>query len=124
MKDKQSENRVPAKNGGYLIPLKKGQTANKNGRPKGTRNWSTLIREYGDKGVSVLSNGKTIKELRRNVVAQKLWEKAMSGDSRHITIIMDREDGLPQEQQVYDYSKLSKDEKLILDKLLDKIIVK
>lgn len=60
------ENKVRPQNK-HLIPLKKGETANPNGRPLGQRNYATIYREALLKLAEI--NGKTVEELENELIA-------------------------------------------------------
>lgn len=77
------------KNKGHanLIPLKKGQTANPNGRPKGQRNYATIYREalirLADK------NNKTPEELEEEILSVGLLS-ARKGNYAFYKDLLDR----------------------------------
>ena len=73
-------------------PVKPGEILNPHGRPKGSRNLSTLLKE-----IIELKNtdGKTYGE----ILMAKLYEKGFKGSERAIEIIMDRLEGKPLQKQ-------------------------
>lgn len=74
-----------------LRPFEKGESGNPNGRPKGSRNRSTIIREL----LEALFNGKdplTGEERQDNyesVISRSMIKKAMDGDVSAYNAIMD-----------------------------------
>lgn len=78
----------------HLIPLKKGQTANPNGRPVGQRNYATIYREALIK-LGNASN-KTPEELEDEIEQMGLL-KARKGDFRFFKDIRDRLHGMPKQ---------------------------
>ena len=80
-----------------LIPCKKGHTNNPNGRPKGTKNMSTVLRdilkseiEFDDPLLK-----KRVKNPVQYAILLKLTQKALNGDMKAINSILDRSDGRP-----------------------------
>lgn len=70
-----------------LIPAKKGEVRNPNGKPKGTKHLSTLIRQIGDNidwSKTTLKNKDQLRELYGNngwkAIVYVAWTKAMAGD--------------------------------------------
>jgi len=72
---------------GNLIPLKKGQTANPNGRPLGQKNYATLYREALIKLAK--SEGTTPDELELEILSKGI-RSAKSGDYRFYKDLQDR----------------------------------
>jgi len=78
-----------------LKPCKPGETHNPNGRPKGTRNLSTLLRKYLKQKID-LTDPITHAQVKRSlgdVVILKLVANAIKGDMRAIQEILDRTEG-------------------------------
>ncbi len=80
-----------------IVPyqFKEGQSGNPAGRPKGSRNLSTILRELLDEEIE-LSDGE--KKKYKEVIIRKLITKANDGDLRAITEIFDRVDGKPTQE--------------------------
>ncbi len=79
-----------------LRPPKFGEVRNPNGRPKGARNLSTVLREMLDTKIDVnMPDGSKVKKDFREIIIQKLIKKASDGDLKAIDIIMDRTEGKP-----------------------------
>jgi len=77
---------------GNLIPCKKGETNNPNGRPKGQRNYSTIYREALLKiGESENMTPEQIEE----VIEKSRLLKAIGGDLAFQKDILDRVHGKP-----------------------------
>jgi len=76
-------------NKGYdnLIPIKKGECLNPNGRPKGQRNYATLYRLAMEK--IALDEGMTADDFEIKFVQQAL-KKSFEGDGRLYTDTLDR----------------------------------
>jgi len=80
-----------------LVYFKKGQSGNPKGKPKGTRNFKTILNEYLDKNVDFKDpvEKRKVKKSLREVVALSLLSKAVKGDLNAISQVMDRVDGKP-----------------------------
>ena len=83
------ENKNKGINKGHsnLIPLKKGETANPNGRPLGQRNYATIYREALIKLAQL--NGKTQEELEDEIISSGI-ALARKGDYRYYKDTLDR----------------------------------
>jgi hypothetical protein len=72
---------------GYRRPPKhsqfaKGRTGNPNGRPKGVRNFATVIEAELNTKIPITENGKRKSISKREAVAKQLVNKAASGDTQ------------------------------------------
>lgn len=80
----------------HLIPLKKGQTANPNGRPKGQRNYATIYREALIKLASI--DNKTPEELEEEILASGI-RNARKGSYSFYKDLLDRLHGTAVQKQ-------------------------
>lgn len=73
--------------------FRKGQSGNPKGRPRGAKNFSTIMKEELQQRVLVRENGrqKSIPKLR--AIAKQLVNRAASGDHRAIRTLMDYDAG-------------------------------
>lgn len=85
------ENKVRPQNK-HLKPLKKGETANPNGRPLGQRNYATIYREALIKLATL--NDKSPEELENEILSSGILN-ARKGDYRFYKDILDRLHGTP-----------------------------
>ena len=78
-----------------LKPAKKGEIRNPNGRPKGSKDMSTIMREMLDTLVDVKDkNGAKLgKKSYKMLIIAKLMKKATDGDLRAVEILLDRMEG-------------------------------
>jgi predicted RNA-binding Zn ribbon-like protein len=67
----------------------KGKSGNPKGRPKGSRNLSTLLREAADDQVSATIGGKVRNISKLQASAMQLATKAASGDQAAINKLLD-----------------------------------
>lgn len=79
--------------GGYGKPprkhrFKKGKSGNPRGRPKGSRNISTVIEKELNGRVTVTENGQQRRFSKSQVAAKQLVNKAMTGDQKAIQAIL------------------------------------
>jgi Rad3-related DNA helicase len=66
---------------------------NKEGRPKGTKNLSTILKAMLEEDVEVVIDGKKERRQFQEVIIRKLLKKANDGEIRAITEIFDRIEG-------------------------------
>ncbi len=77
----------------HLNQFKEGESGNPNGRPKGSRNLSTILKEMLEEDVEVVIDGKKERRQFQEVIICKLLKKANDGDIRAIEQIFDRTEG-------------------------------
>ena len=78
---------------GYGHPPKhsqfeKGRSGNPNGRPKGVRNFATVIEAELNIKIPITENGKRKSISKREAVAKQLVNKAASGDTKAIPLLL------------------------------------
>jgi hypothetical protein len=78
---------------GYGRPPKhsqfaKGRSGNPNGRPKGVRNFATVIEAELNTKIPITENGKRKSISKREAVAKQLVNKAASGDTKAIPLLL------------------------------------
>src|ERR1700733_422996 len=88
-----SDGEVMASSVGYRRPPKhtqfaKGRSGNPNGRPKGSKNFGLVIEEELNTKIPINENGKRKSITKRQAVAKQLVNKAASGDSKAIPILL------------------------------------
>lgn len=71
---------------------------NKEGRPKGSRNLSSILREMLQEEIEVNIDGVKSKKQFQEVIIRKLLKKANDGDIRAIMEIFDRVEGKPKQE--------------------------
>lgn len=82
-------------NTGYGHPpaagqFKAGQSGNPGGRPKGSKNLRTLIREEGGKKVVVQEGGRRKKVTKMGLAVTQLMNKAAQGEPRFVGLALDQ----------------------------------
>jgi hypothetical protein len=67
--------------------FKDGQSGNPNGRPKGSKNFSTAINNELDQRVSVTENGRSRKVPKRDIVAKQVVNQSAEGNLKAMPIL-------------------------------------
>jgi uncharacterized protein DUF5681 len=89
---------------GYGRPPKEhrfqpGQSGNRNGRPKGKKNTSTLLREILDRKIEVRT-GSTVRKISvREAMLTRFTESALKGDTKSAAFLLQRYDMLETAQE-------------------------
>ena len=78
---------------GYQKPPKstqfsKGHSGNPNGRPKGTKNWATVLNAALEQTVTVLVNGSSKQVTKLEAATTQLANKATQGDLHSIRLLL------------------------------------
>ena len=100
--------------------FKPGESGNKKGRPKGTKNTLTILNEILNSNVTVTDNDKKMRMSRRSVILTQTVSKAMKGDLKAVDILfpvmLESDINNEERQKVLDSLKI--DEKEILKDFL------
>ncbi len=103
--------------------IKPGERRNPHGRPKGARNFNTILRQLMEKPMTLTIDGTKIKVSGREAIAYRVFQKAVGGDSKCIEILrsvdhaFDLELTAKQEQKASD-TDISITDKAILNDFL------
>lgn len=73
---------------------------NREGRPKGSKNMSTILREMLDEDVEIVVDGVKSKKKFADVIVRKLIKKANDGDIKAIQEVFDRSEGKAKQEVV------------------------
>ena len=79
---------------GYRRPpasgrFKPGTSGNPKGRPKGARNFVTLLQQELQQTITVNENGKKKKVTRQQAMVKRVVTNALNGDARAILLLID-----------------------------------
>jgi hypothetical protein len=79
---------------GYKKPpkdtkFKPGVSGNPNGRPKGSKNFRTLMLEKANAKISVIENGVRKEITRQEALVTQMWNLATAGDHKARSQVMD-----------------------------------
>lgn len=87
-----------------LIPAKKGEVRNPKGKPKGTKNFKTIIKEFLDVETDAMNpmSGKLEKLSVGQQVVIALLAKAKKGDVPAIKELLDRIDGKAEQKLIHE----------------------
>jgi hypothetical protein len=66
----------------------KGQSGNPNGRPKGQRNWATVLHSILEQKVTVVENGRSKQVTKLEAATTQLVNKAAGGDTNAIRLLL------------------------------------
>nr|WP_246346835.1 DUF5681 domain-containing protein [Sphingomonas jinjuensis] len=66
----------------------KGTSGNPAGRPKGSKNFATLIKRELDRTVNATVGGRQTKVAKREAIVMRLVDNAMKGDHRSIEAVL------------------------------------
>jgi hypothetical protein len=77
--------RKPPRHAGF----QKGRSGNPKGRPKGSKNFATLLTEALDAKVQVTEDGKRRRVTKRELVIKQLVNKSASAEARSLKILLD-----------------------------------
>ena len=73
--------------------IQAGQKLNPNGRPRGSKNTSTLVREELDRKVTIREGGRVTKISKRKAAIRNLSNKAATGDAKALMTLVALEGG-------------------------------
>ena len=73
--------------------VRPGQKLNPNGRPRGSKNTSTLVKEELDRKVAVREGGRVRKLSKRQAAIRNLSNKAAAGDAKALVTLVALEGG-------------------------------
>ena len=91
---------MEGKNGGTLKPFEQGESGNPNGRPKGSKNRSTIARKWLEVNQSLKNplTGENETMSQEDLMTLALIKKARDGDTNAYKALMDSGYGAPVQQ--------------------------
>ena len=101
--------------------FKKGQSGNPKGRPKGSKNFSTNLREVLNSKVDITHGGKKKSTTTQDVALRTLKKNALTGNQRSLEKFLDLAERYGEQAEAQaEERKLSANEQAILDEFLDR----
>jgi hypothetical protein len=98
-----------------------GQSGNRKGRPGGTKNTTTLLREILDRKIEVRT-GSTVRKISvREAILTRFAEFALKGDTKSAAFLLQRYDMLETAQE-HTNSTATQEEQEIIDAYLETIL--
>jgi len=96
--------------------FKPGQSGNKNGRPKGTKNTYTLLNKILDQKISIKENGQNLKISKKTAILTQLVNKGIKGDIKAISTLLPHMlmSDIKEEDRERVLASLNKDDKEII----------
>lgn len=83
-----------------LIPFEPGKSGNPNGRPKGSRSLTYILRQYMEKELDIddpITKARVSKKIG-DIINLKLISNAIKGDHQSIKQVFDRLEGMPKQE--------------------------
>lgn len=115
---------------GYGKPPKtkqfqKGHSGNRSGRPKGSKNFHTLLNEVLSQTMVVTENGKTVKLSKKTAIILHTVNKAVKGDMKATSLLLPHilNSDLKEEDQQKLMSSMGKNDDSIIEMYLQKRIM-
>jgi len=99
--------------------FKTGQSGNRKGRPKGSRNFKNELQEMLEAKVTITKDGKSKKVTAREATLQRLLAKAFNGDIRAIERVMQLAERMEDEQNAANTRKLTLEDREVLLRFLE-----
>jgi hypothetical protein len=105
--------------------FKKGQSGNITGRPRGSKNFATLLNQALNQTITVVENGRRRKITKREAVISQLVNKSAGADLRAIKILFDIQQALearsePGATEAGSPADLAQSDRAIIDRYLKK----
>lgn len=104
--------------------FKKGQSGNPKGRPKGTKNLATDLEEEMYETIEVFEGGRPIKVTKQRAMLKRLIEKALKGDLKAISTLLQLTSDIEQAHAVKTDTLLEPDDVAILEAYTNKLAPK
>ena len=115
---------------GYGKPPKarqfqKGRSGNRSGRPKGSKNFHTLLNEVLSQAMVITENGKTIKVSKKSAIVLHTVNKAVKGDMKATSLLLPHilNSDLKEEDQQKVMGSMSTNDETIIEMYVQKRIM-
>jgi len=117
-----SSHKVGYKNPPVNTRFKAGQSGNPKGRPKGGKNFSTLIQEELNNKVNIQESGKARRITKREALIKRLSQKGLDGDLKAAQLIIQMVRDMEEKEEIRDAMRVQQhagqEDMEILDRFL------
>lgn len=106
--------------------FKAGQSGNAKGRPRGAKNFDTVIAKELSARVEITENGKRKSITKREAIGKQVVNKAASGDPKFVPIIFSEARRIEEKQEIKAASTVleAPEDKLVMESLLARLKVR
>lgn len=106
--------------------FKAGQSGNTKGRPRGAKNFDTVIAKELSARVEITENGKRKSITKREAIGKQVVNKAASGDPKFVPILFSEARRIEEKQETKAASTVLEDpeDKLVMESLLARLKVR
>lgn len=114
--------KVGYKNPPLFSRFAKGMSGNPNGRPKGDKNSSSILKDILAKEVMVKRNGQPSRVNTTTAIWLQLVNRALSGDLKAISMVLSQVSGLEMKEEEKEkvFSALKREDKFILENFMER----
>ena len=120
--DDSDDNKVGYKNPPKHTQFKKGQSGNPNGRPKGTKNFKTDLKEELNEQVKITEGGREALFSKQRVMVKRAIQKSINGDMRAFEILIKLDaQHLDSDSEEVDTKRLSPDDQDIINRYFSEV---
>ncbi len=114
--------KVGYKNPPLFSRFAKGISGNLNGRPKGDKNSSSILKDILAKEVTVKKNGQPSRVNTTTAIWLQLVNRALSGDLKAISMVLSQVSGLEMKEEEKEkvFSALKREDKFIIENFMER----
>lgn len=114
--------KVGYKNPPLFSRFAKGISGNPNGRPKGDKNSSSILKDILAKEVTVKRNGQPSRVNTTVAIWLQLVNRALSGDLKAISMVLSQVSGLEMKEEEKEkvFSALKREDKFIIENFMER----
>lgn len=117
---KKPDDKAPERNN-HATRFKKGSSGNPNGRPRGSKNFSTVLKAELNKKVGVVEGGRQ-KTLRKvEVIATRLVNKSAEGDLKAIPVVLKQMQSIDEQTEKVEQVAFSPKDRDVLQEIYDRM---
>ena len=120
--DDSDDNKVGYQNPPKHTQFKKGQSGNPNGRPKGTKNFKTDLKEELNEQVKITEGGREALFSKQRAMVKRAIQKSINGDMRAFEILIKLDaQHLDSDSEEVDTKRLSPDDQDIINRYFSEV---